>query len=141
MLWADEPQAASWMVGSTERSSFAVSTAMRPYSSAVLRPICHGPSISLPRHQKRTPCGCSWPWLRRSSDSVVPPGWLQYSMYSRASFSPRVPRFTPSMGSMSALRHQSMNSLVPNWLVSVEYQARSSRTGRSFRGPTPSSQL
>ena len=31
--------------------AFAVSTAKRPYSAAVLCPICQGPSISFPRHQ------------------------------------------------------------------------------------------
>ena len=35
------------------------------------------------------------------------------------------------MGSTCAARHQSMNSLVPNRLVSVENQARSSRVGRA----------
>ena len=54
----EEPQAASWMVGSTIRITLAVSSATRPYSSAVLSAICQGPSISLPRHQSLTPCGC-----------------------------------------------------------------------------------
>ena len=39
------------------RIARAVSAASRPYSSAVLWPICHGPSISLPRHHIRMPCG------------------------------------------------------------------------------------
>jgi hypothetical protein len=34
-----------------------------------------------------------------------------------------------------------MNSLSPNRLVSVDFQARSSRRGRSSFGPTPSSHL
>ena len=33
------------------------------------------------------------------------------------------------------MRHQSMNSFVPNWLVSIEFQARSSTTGRFAFGP------
>ena len=39
--------------GSTSRIALAVSAASRPYSSAVFCPICHGPSISLPRHHSR----------------------------------------------------------------------------------------
>jgi len=34
-----------------------------------------------------------------------------------------------------------MNSFVPNWLVSIEFHARSSTRGRCGFGPTPSSQL
>jgi len=34
-----------------------------------------------------------------------------------------------------------MNSLVPNWFVSIEFHARSSTVGRCGFGPTPSSQL
>jgi hypothetical protein len=45
------------------------------------------------------------------------------------------------IGSTPALRHQVMNSLVPNWFGSVENQARSSRAGRFSFGPTPSRQL
>ena len=102
---------------------------------AVLASICQGPSISLPRHQNLTPCGFSQPCARRRSDSVVPPGWLQYSTRLRAASPARVPRLTASIGSMPAARHQSMNSLVPNWLVSVDIQARSSRRGRSRDRP------
>ena len=36
---------------------------------------------------------------------------------------------------MPTIRHQSMNSFVPNWLVSIEFQARSSTTGRFAFGP------
>ena len=39
------------------------------------------------------------------------------------------------------MAHQSMNSLVPNWLDSSEFHARSSTVGRWAFGPTPSSQL
>ncbi|MEU6791130.1 hypothetical protein ABZ907_05480 [Nonomuraea wenchangensis] len=35
----------------------AVSAARRPYSRAVLWPVCQGPSISLPRHHMRSPHG------------------------------------------------------------------------------------
>ena len=52
-----------------------------------------------------------------------------------------VPKFIPSSGSVPAARHQSMKSLVPNWFVSREFQARSSTVGRCAFGPTPSSQL
>jgi hypothetical protein len=34
-----------------------------------------------------------------------------------------------------------MNSLVPNWLVSIVFQALSRTTGRLSFGPTPSSQF
>ena len=78
-FWEDEPQAASSIVGSVSLIIFAASVAMRPYSSAVLAPICHEPSISLPRHQNFTSCGFSQPCERRRSESVVPEGWLQYS--------------------------------------------------------------
>ena len=46
----DEPQATSSIPGSIIRMARAVSVATRAYSSAVLWPICQGPSISLPRH-------------------------------------------------------------------------------------------
>src|SRR5260221_717257 len=51
----------SRVVGSTIRICRAESLALRPYSRAVMWPICQGPSISLPRHQKRTPCGARQP--------------------------------------------------------------------------------
>src|SRR4030095_10323680 len=96
----DEPQAASSMEGSIHFIILAASWAMRPYSTAVLASICHGPSISLPRPQNFTACGLSQPCLRRSSDSVVPPGWLQYSTMLRAASPARVPRLTASIGSL-----------------------------------------
>jgi hypothetical protein len=34
-----------------------------------------------------------------------------------------------------------MNLFVPNWFVSIAFQARSSTVGRLSFGPTPSSQL
>jgi hypothetical protein len=40
---------------STIRMARAVSAASRPYSCAVLWPICQGPSSSLPRHHMRMP--------------------------------------------------------------------------------------
>ena len=93
------------------------------------RQICHGPSISLPRHQNFTACGSLYPCATRRSLRRVPPGWLQYSRYSRASLGRRFPRFTPSIGSVWASLHHSINSFVPNALVSVLNQARSSRLG------------
>ena len=57
IVGAELPQATSSMVGSTARIAAALSAARRPYSAAVVAPICHGPSISLPRHHVRTPCG------------------------------------------------------------------------------------
>src|SRR5258707_7504805 len=70
----DEPQTASSSERSTHFIILAASWAMRPYSVAVLASICHGPSISLPRHQNLTSCGFSQPCWRRKSDSVVPAG-------------------------------------------------------------------
>ena len=72
MLRPDEPTAASSMVGSVRRMSFAASVATRPYSAAVLLPICHGPSTSFPRHQNLTAWGFSQPCSRRRSESWVP---------------------------------------------------------------------
>ena len=40
-----------------------------------------------------------------------------------------VPKLMPSSGSVPTSRHHSMNSLVPNWFVSIEFQARSSTVG------------
>ena len=40
-----------------------------------------------------------------------------------------VPKFMPSSGSVPTSLHQSMNSLVPNWFGSIEFQARSSTVG------------
>src|SRR5918995_7189320 len=79
MVRDDEPQAASSIMGSTSFIILAASVATRPYSVGVLRSICQGPSISLPRHQNLTPCGSSQPCARRRSDSVVPRVWLEYS--------------------------------------------------------------
>ena len=56
-------------------------------------------------------------------------------MKCRASSGPRVPRLTANIGSTPAALHQVMNSLVPNWLVSVLPQARSSRLGRAVLRP------
>ncbi len=137
MLRPEEPQAASSIVGSIQRISFAASFATMPYCVAVLYSICQGPSISLPRHQNLTSCGFSQPCARRRSDQPVPPGWLQYSTRLRAASPARVPRLTASIGSMPAARHQSTNSLVPKVFGSVVNQARSSRAGRSVDGSDP----
>jgi hypothetical protein len=45
------------------------------------------------------------------------------------------------IGSLPTRRAHEANSWMPTWLVSIERQARSSRTGRSATGPIPSSQL
>jgi hypothetical protein len=50
------------------RGKLDLPAAKRPYSSAVLCPICQGASISLPRHQTLTPCGCFTPCAMRRSD-------------------------------------------------------------------------
>ena len=68
-----EPQAMSCVPGSTTRIWRADSRALRPYSRAVMWPICHGPSISLPRHQYRTLCGSCVAVLPAQ---VAPPGAL-----------------------------------------------------------------
>ena len=62
------PQATSSTFGSIRRIALAVSAASRPYSVAVFWPICHGPSISLPRHHSRMSCGSRTPWAIRRSD-------------------------------------------------------------------------
>jgi len=81
----------------------------------------------------------SCPCLRRRSEGAVPPGWLQYSSRSMASCTPHVPRLTAKSGSIPTDRHQCVNSPGPTSLVSISFQAVSSRTGRP-PGPTPSSQ-
>src|SRR5215467_14550676 len=68
----EEPHAASSIEPSAHFIILAASAAIRPYSCAVLASICQGPSISLPRYQNLTPCGCSQPCARRRSDSSVP---------------------------------------------------------------------
>ena len=59
MLRPEEPQAASSIEGSIHFIILEASVAMRPYSVAVFISICHGPSISLPRHQNLMSCGFS----------------------------------------------------------------------------------
>ena len=135
----EDPQATSSMSPSISRIALPVSLASRPYSSAVLWPTCHGPSISLPRHHSFTPNGSVAPLAMRRSDQYVPPEWLVYSSRSQASCRPRVPRLTAIIGSVRTLSAQDMKSCSPNWLVSIECQARSRRVGRWSRGPTPSS--
>ena len=51
------------------------------------------------------------------------------------------PQFSPISGSAPTALHHAMNSSVPNWFDSRVFQALSSVRGRSFFGPTPSSQL
>ena len=70
----------------------------------------------------------------------VPVGALQYSTQFRASSGVPVPRLTASIGDQSILRHKSMNSSVPNSLVSILDHASSRSVGRSALSPTPSSQ-
>jgi hypothetical protein len=135
------PHATSSIDGSTRLIALAVSAASRAYSCAVLWPICHGPSISLPRHHSLMSCGSAKPLLRRRSDHRVPPGWLAYSTRLRAASTPRVPRLTAMIGSLPTRRDHVANSSTPTWLVSSDRQARSSRVGRPSRGPMPSSQV
>ena len=110
--------------------------------SAVLWPICQGPSISLPRHHSLMPYGSLAPCATRRSDSAVPPGWLEYSSRSSASCDAagaevdRHHRLDAGLARTSA-----MNSSRPN-CVGLDACARPGRAGagRSSRGPTPSSQ-
>lgn len=139
----DDPHATSSTSGSIWRMARAVSAATRPYSSAVLWPVCQGPSISLPRHQSLMPKGSLSPCSARRSDRAVPEGWLASSWSSSASATPRVPRLTAIMGSACGpiFFRKAMYSERPKRLVSVERQARSRRRGRSSTGPTESSHL
>src|SRR5208337_2304548 len=137
----DEPHTISSSDLSKARSVFATSLARRPYSCAVLWPTCHGPSISLPRHQCLTPNGAARPFALRRSPQELPVGPLTYSTKLRASSRPREPRLIASIISAPAAPHQSENSCTPTAFDSDVCQARSSRVGRFARGPTPSSQL
>src|ERR1017187_8903227 len=136
-----DPQAINFRDGSTACIWRAASWAFIPYSVAVMCPICHGPSISLPRHQYSTLYDCSVPWLRRRSLHFVPFSMLQYSTRAAARSAVPVPRFRPIRGRAPTILLHAINSLVPNWLVSMVFHALSSTRGRSFFGPTPSSQL
>lgn len=49
----------AWHVIESNFISLPVSAAARPYSFAVLWPICQGPSISFPRHHSLMLCGSS----------------------------------------------------------------------------------
>jgi hypothetical protein len=71
----------------------------------------------------------------------VPLSTLQYSTQDTACSGVPVPRLKPNSGSVPTSLHHWTNSLVPNWLVSSEFHARSSTVGRLSFGPTPSSQL
>src|SRR5580658_4515056 len=101
----DEPQATNSMVLSRPRISFAAWSARRAYSSAGTCPACHGPSISLPRHQILTPYGSLLPLAARLSDQQVPVGRLQYSNSALASAAPFVPRFMAIMGDVPSALH------------------------------------
>src|SRR5271165_4339318 len=137
----DDPQTISRSDLSKARRVFATSFASRPYSCAVLWPTCHGPSISLPRHQCLTPNGSARPCFLRRSPQWLPVGPLTYSTKLRASSSPREPRLIASIISVPAASHHCANSCTPTALDSDVCHARSSRVGRCSRGPTPSSQL
>ena len=80
------------------------------------------------------------PLAMRWSDRLVPERMFAYSSTSSASCTPRVPRLTAYIISLSTFFSQIANSSMPTWFVSVECQARSSRRGRSWAGPMPSSQ-
>src|SRR6188508_1977658 len=91
MEGAEEPQAINLRLGSRTRNCCAASRALRPYSRAVIVPICQGPSISLPRHQYLTLCGCAKPCERRSSLHLVPRSTLQYSTNATCSVQEPLP--------------------------------------------------
>src|SRR5215469_740154 len=137
----EEPQTISSSDLSNARSALATSLARRPYSCAVLWPICQGPSISLPRHQCLTPNGAARPFFLRRSPQWLPVGPLTYSTKLRASSRPREPRLIASIISVPTVSHHWANSCTPTAFDSEVCQARSSRVGRLSRGPTPSSQL
>ena len=129
------------MVGSMIFMALAVSSARRPYSSMVLCPSCHVPSISLPRHHVFMLCGSLYPWLILKSLYLVLPGWLQYSKILQASAIPLVPKFTAIITSDPTFLVHLVNSFKPTLFSSMLFQASSRRLGRSFKGPTLSSQL
>src|SRR5208282_4566975 len=137
----DDPQTINSSERSKARKVLATSLARRPYSSAVLWPTCHGPSISLPRHQCLTANGSARPCFLRRSPQALPVGPLTYSTKLRASSSPREPRLIASIISAPTALHHSANSCTPTAFDSDVCQARSSRVGRFSRGPMPSSQL
>src|SRR5947208_8103177 len=141
MEGAEDPQAINLRLGSRTRNCCAASRALRPYSRDVIVPICQGPSISLPRHQYLTLCGCAKPCDLRNSLHFVPRSTLQYSTKATCSATVPVPKFPPRSGSVPTNFAHWMNSFVPNWLGSSVFQARSSTVGRWLFGPTPSSQL
>src|SRR4030095_13790702 len=121
----------------TARICRAASTAFRPYSTAVMWPICQVPSISLPRQNCLTPHGDSTPCCRRRLLHLVPDATLQYSTSGAACSGVPVPRLRPNSGSVPTARHHARNSLVPNWFVSIEYPSLSTTDERADRGPTP----
>ena len=137
---AELPQDTSSMDGSISFIAFAVSSARRPYSSMVLCPSCHGPSISFPRHHTLMLCGSFTPCLIRRSLYFVPPGWLQYSRRLHASAIPLVPRFTAIIMLEFTLSVHFANSFNPILFSSRLLHASSRRAGRSSTGPTLSSQ-
>ena len=114
-----EPQATVSMERSQSFIIFAACWARIAYWSAGTWPSCHGPSISLPRHQSLTPYGSGWPFAARRSASRLPGGQLQYSTQSRASSGVPVPRLTVSIGVQSIFRQSARNSSVPKVLGSM----------------------
>ena len=136
----EDPQATSSTVGSTSFMALPAWAASRPYSSAVFWPICHGPSISLPSDQSRTPYGSVRPLAIRRSAQREPATPLQYSTRAAAAATPRVPRLTAIIGSTPLRSAHCRNSSVPTSFGSTVRQARSMNGLRSSRGPTPSSQ-
>src|SRR4051812_24688775 len=109
----DEPHTTNSSDLSKARSVFAVSLASRPYSSAVLWPTCHGPSISLPRHQSLTSKGSARPFFLRRSPQYEPTGPLTYSTKLRASSRPREPRLMASIILVPTVSHHLANSCTP----------------------------
>ncbi len=126
--------------GSIRRIALAVSEATRPYSAAFLWPTCHGPSISLPRHQSRTSWGCWAPFAPRRSESRVPPGWLAV-LEEVEGLGDTARAEVDREHRLDVRLAGTTRELVDAELVGLDgRQARSRRRGRSSSGPTPSSQ-
>ena len=85
-----------------------------------------GPSISLPSTRTDVVrCG----YHADSQGRELVPRVMCSTRRAGAPHGPGRPRFTAIIGSMPAFLHQVMNSLVPNWLVSVENKR--DRAGRT----------
>ena len=119
----DDPAAISLIFGSVHFISLAASSANLPYSSALRWPICHGPSISLPRPQYVTFQGSARPFFFRSASSPCRLTGCSIPPTAAASVQLPVPRFTATYGSVSS--------------VSAYSGIRGCRTDSSLRFPRP----